>query len=206
MSFALFTLIAITFIGIVTYFVTDAISLFAHEKSKRQFRQTILSRVSAGIDVTNDDVERFGSAHNLKGGETKRILDRMYSEVISDEMTPETVAKLRQILKEGEISAPFETLPDEVRLSMVRVWKSLSSQGEDSSVLTPITNALNEYGALKARGRGQKKREIFSILVGVVGLAVAVTSLLLTPSDEDLAAGLVEKLVQLRESPQILEP
>ena len=152
--------------------------------------------MSNGIEVTIKDFERFRNALALSQHQAKRVVDALYSEELSEQVTAEVIGKLDALLGELEAKQPYDNLPAEVRPALIRIEKTLSASPdeEDKAVLTPVVNALHSYAELlRQKGRLNFHRNI-AYGIGAASLVVGLAALFLVPSADDLAARVVAEI------------
>ncbi|MCY4011112.1 MAG: hypothetical protein OXG82_00195 [Gammaproteobacteria bacterium] len=163
----------------------------------RQLRDLILNRIVHGVPVSRSDVSRFASARGLSSSEAHDAVERLYSEELSDVITAEVLQTVGSLLGELEMQQPYETLPAEVRQSLVRLNKLVRAETrdeEDRQVLTPIVSTLTNYAGLEKQKRRQAAHVIAAYVIGVASVILGGTALLYTPSPAELANHIVDAL------------
>ena len=168
------------------------------EKTARELRSRIVDRLSNSIEVTVKDFDRFRNALELPQNQAKRVVDNLYSEELSEDVTAEVIEKLGASLGELEDKQPYDNLPGEVRPSLIRIEKRLSASPdeEDKAVLVPVVHALNSYVQLvRQKGRLNMHRNV-AYGIGAASLVVGLAALFLSPSPDDLARNVAAELAK----------
>lgn len=139
------------------------------------------SKVEAGFELSSKDIVVIGRAYDLSAQNSRAALYRVYKDI----KTPEEFEKLKVLVSEIEKEEPFDTMPDEVKPSLLRVAELTYKSGEESDkhILTPITNILTKYQELQEEQKKTHKQTntaylltIVSFIVGAVSLYFAVTA------------------------------
>lgn len=168
------------------------------ERSESDLRGRILDRFASDIEVTVKDFDRFCNALDLDQHQAKRVVDALYSEELSEQVTPKVIGKIDALLRNLEAKQPYDDLPAEVRPSLIRIEKTLSASPdeEDKAVLTPVVNALRSYVELiRQKGRLNLHRNI-AYAIGAASLVLGVAALFLSPSADDLARHVAAEIAQ----------
>ena len=156
-----------------------------------QLQEDLKSKVEAGFELTSKDIVVIGRAHNLSAKSSREALYRVYKDI----KTPAEFAKLKGLVSEIEKEEPFDTMPDEVKPSLLRVSELAYKSGEESDkhILTPITNILTKYQELQDEQKKARKQTniaymltIISFIVGAISLYFAITA----PTASEIAAQL----------------
>lgn len=168
------------------------------ERRESKLRERILNRLSNDIEVTIKDFERFRNALELNQHQAKRVLDAIYSEELSEEVTAAVIEKLDALLGDLEAKQPFDNLPAEVRPSLIRIEKTLSASPdeEDKAVLTPVVNTLHSYVELVRQKRRLGLHRNIAYGIGAASLIIGLAALLLSPSADDLAKRVAAEIAQ----------
>lgn len=168
------------------------------ERRESKLRERILNRLANDIEVTTKDLERFRNALELNQHQAKRVVDDMYSEELSEQVTTAVIGKLDALLGDLEAKQPFDNLPEEVRPSLIRIEKTLSasSDEEDKAVLTPVVNALHTSVKLARQQRRLSFHRNIAYGIGAASLVVGLAALLLSPSADDLAKHVAAEIAQ----------
>lgn len=156
-----------------------------------ELQADLKSKVEAGFELSSKDIVVIGRAHNLSAQNSRAALYRVYKDI----KTPEEFEKLKGLVSEIEKEEPFDTMPDEVKPSLLRVTELAFKSGEESDkhILTPITNILTKYQELQEEQKKTRKQTntaylltIVSFIVGAVSLYFAVTA----PTASEIASQL----------------
>ena len=168
------------------------------ERREGELRERILDRLANDIEVTTKEFERFRNALELSQHEAKRVVDAIYSEKLSEEVTSAVIEKLDALLGALEAKQPFDSLPAEVRPSLIRIEKTLSASPdeEDKAVLTPVVNALHSYVKLARQQRRMGLHRNIAYFIGAASLVLGLAALVVSPSADDLAKQVAAELVQ----------
>ena len=166
------------------------------ERSQAELRERVLDWLSNGVAVRPKDLGRFASAFGLTEGQAKHAVDVLYSRELSEEFTTETIKSLDALLADLEMARPYDTLPEDVRPSLIRIQKSLAASKEldDKEFLAPVVNALHRYVDLVEANKRAKIHRNVAYLIGGASLIVGLASLLNTPSTDELGEHVVEAL------------
>lgn len=168
------------------------------ERRERALRERILDRLANDMEVTTKDFERFCNALELNQHQAKRVVDAIYSEQLSEQVTTVVIGKVDVLLGGLEAKQPFDNLPAEVRPSLIRIEKTLSASPdeEDKAVLTPVVNALRSYVGLVRQQRRLGLHRNIAYGIGAASLVVGLAALLLSPSADDLAKRIAAEIEQ----------
>lgn len=168
------------------------------ERGENALRERILDRLANDMEVTAKDFERFCNALHLDQQQAKRVLDAIYSEQLSDQVTAAVIGKVDALLGDLEAKQPFDNLPAEVRPSLIRIEKTLSASPdeEDKAVLTPVVNALNGYVELVRQHRRLGLHRNIAYVIGAASLVLGLVALFLSPSADDLAKQVAAEIAQ----------
>ncbi|PSV52023.1 hypothetical protein [Photobacterium sp. GB-1] len=178
LKYGVFALYAVLFIGI---FVLALWVKRTRERRINQLQEDLKSKIEAGFKLTSKDIVIIGRAYELSAKSSREALYRVYKSI----KHPEEFEKLKDLVAEIEKEEPFDTMPDEVKPSLLRVSELSYKSGEESDkhILTPITNILTKYQELLEEQKKMRKQTniaytltIVSFIVGAVSLYFAVTA------------------------------
>ena len=165
----------LVFIGLFGW----AIWMFS-EKTKRMksMQSDLAEKISNKFNLDPQDIVSLGRAHNLSPANSRTVLCKVYKDI----KDPEAFASLKKLLTEVETAEPFDTMPDEVKPTLISLSNIINKDNspENKHILTPITNILTKYIELVEEQKKVKKQTyiayiitIFSFFVGVLGLYYA---------------------------------
>ena len=146
-----------------------------------QLQEDLKSKIEAGFKLTSKDIVIIGRAYDLSAKNSREALYRVYKGL----KKPDEFEKLKALVSEIEKEEPFDTMPDEVKPSLLRLSELSYKSGEESDkhILTPITNILTKYQELLEEQKKTRKQTniaymltIVSFIVGAVSLYFAVTA------------------------------
>ncbi|ELV8675416.1 MULTISPECIES: hypothetical protein [Vibrio] len=188
LKYAVFTLYAVLIIGMFVFALW-----IKHKRDSRigQLQEDLKSKIEAGFDLTSKDIVIIGRAYDLSAKSSREALYRVYKGI----KTPNEFEKLKTLVAEIDKDEPFDTMPDEVKPSLLRVSELSYKSGEESDkhILTPITNILTKYQELQEEQKKTRKQTniaymltIISFIVGAISLYFAITA----PTASDIATQL----------------
>ncbi|HIF9341197.1 TPA: hypothetical protein ACX6RU_001259 [Photobacterium damselae] len=178
LKYGVFALYAVLFIGM---FVLVLWIKHTRERRINQLQEDLKSKIEAGFKLTSKDIVIIGRAYDLSAKSSREALYRVYKGI----KKPDEFEKLKDLVAEIEKEEPFDTMPDEVKPSLLRVSELSYKSGEESDkhILTPITNILTKYQELLEEQKKTRKQTniaymltIVSFIVGAVSLYFAVTA------------------------------
>ena len=146
-----------------------------------QLQADLAKKIEAGFELTSKDIVVIGRAYDLSAKNSRGALYCVYKDI----KTPEEFIKLKALVLEIEKEEPFDTMPDEVKPSLLRVSELAYKTGEESDkhILTPITNILTKYQELQDEQKKTRKQTniaymltIVSFIVGGISLYFAITA------------------------------
>ena len=181
---------------VITIFMSVWIWAERHNSQKMDKLQADLKeKINANIELDSKDIVLLGRAHFLSPSNSRTALYRVYQDV----KDPESFKKLKILVSEVEKEEPFDTMPDEVKSSLLRVSNLLSKSDEESDkhVLTPITNILTKYNELLEEQKASKIKTNRAYVATLVSLVIGVVSIVYAynaPSASDIAAEVSETL------------
>ena len=157
------------------------------EGARRQLRDRVLNRLSSGMPVAPDHLDRFRNSLGLTQHQAKLALDGLYSENLTEQLTSDVISNLDTLLKELEEKQSFDDLPAGFRPSLIRIKKSLADPetAEGNAILTPIINGLRSFVELEREAERMKRHRNIAYGISVVSLVIGLVSIYLTPSVED---------------------
>lgn len=178
------------------------------ERRESALRERILDRLANDMEVTAKDFERFHNALELNQHQAKRVVDAIYSEQLSEQVTAGVIGKVDALLGDLEAKRPFDNLPAEVRPSLIRIEKTLSASPdeEDKAVLTPVVNALHSYVELVRQQRRLGLHRNIAYGIGAASLLLGLAALFLSPSADDLAKHIAAEIVQTTAETENISP
>lgn len=159
--------------------------------NKAKFLDYFKAKFALGFDLTSKDVVTIGRAHDLSAALSRNTLYK----VIRDLETREDFDKFRVLVAEIEKEEPFDTMPDEVKSTLLRISVLTHEFGgeSDKHILTPITNILTKYQELLEEQRKIKKRSYIAYILAIISFIIGVTGLYFTvkaPTANDIATEL----------------
>jgi hypothetical protein len=178
LRYGVFALYAVLLIGM---FVFALWIKRTRDRRISQLQEDLKSKIEAGFKLTSKDIVIIGRAYDLSAKNSREALYRVYKGI----KNPDEFEKLKDLVAEIEKEEPFDTMPDEVKPSLLRVSELSYKSGEESDkhILTPITNILTKYQELLEEQKKTRKQTniaymltIVSFIVGAVSLYFAVTA------------------------------
>lgn len=163
-------------------------------KKMAKLQTDLKTKIESGVELDSQDIVLLGRAYHLSPADSRTALYSIYKDISS----PESFRNLKELVSVIHKDEPFDTMPDEVKPSLLRISYLTSNSPEisDKHILTPITNILIKYMEVLEEQKKSKKQTyiayIFTIVgffVGLLGLYFAFTA----PS----AAQIAEQLNQL---------
>ncbi|WP_157420051.1 hypothetical protein [Oceanisphaera avium] len=174
----------------ITIFISVWVWSERHNSKKMvQLQADLKEKINASIELDPKDIVLLGRAHFLSPANSRTALYRVYQDV----KEPEEFKKLKALVSEVEKEEPFDTMPDEVKSSLLRMAYLLTQSGEESDkhVLTPVTNILTKYNELLEEQTASKVKTNRAYLATLVSLVIGVVSIVYAynaPSASDIAA------------------
>lgn len=186
--------------ALIVVMITIFISLWIWSERQNsqkmdKLQANLKEKINANIELDSKDIVLLGRAHFLSPSNSRTALYRVYQDV----KDPELFKKLKVLVSEVEKEEPFDTMPDEVKSSLLRVSNLLSKsdQKSDNHVLTPITNILTKYNELLREQESSKIKTnrayaatLVSLVIGVVSIVYAYNA----PSASDIATEVYQAL------------
>lgn len=151
--------------------------LMKREKNLRKMQSDLKSKLSNNLQLTSKDIVILGRAHGLSPSNSRLALYRVYRDIDENE----SFNRLKKLVHEIEKEEPFDTMPDEVKPSLLRISEiSANSEAEsDKHILNPITNVLTKYQELVEEQKKSKRKTSIAYLVSIVSFIVGAISLYL---------------------------
>lgn len=167
--FALYALIIIGMLGLVFWVSVK------REKKINNLQSDLKNKVTSGFNLNSKDISLLGQAHDLSPKSARLALYRVYKDMDK----AEDFEKLKTLVQEIQKEEPFDTMPDEVKPSLLRI-SELSHQSDsesDKQILTPVTNILTKYQELVEEQKKTRKQANIAYLLTIVSSILGAVSL-----------------------------
>ncbi|WP_221632742.1 hypothetical protein [Delftia sp. HK171] len=140
--------------------------------NRRKFIRDVMEGLSNNIELNTDDVQRIAKARGLKDGTAVSILCNIFS----DAREPALHEKLSLLCEKMESITPYSDLPEDVRISLLRMRKILDANGfpNGERLMEPIISNLSAYVDLKSDYLRLKKISIFIHFIGFVSFVLGI--------------------------------
>ncbi|EGQ8047447.1 TPA: hypothetical protein GRR81_25260 [Vibrio parahaemolyticus] len=194
--FLLYGLAGLIILGFLGYILYE---LYRRKKKTQELEIALKNKLDSNIEITNQDLNTFSQAYEIPEFKARLALYRTFK----DCNDPVQYEKLKVLVKEVRQQEPFDSMPDEVKPSLVRISELISSSEleSDKHVLSPITNVFGKYKELLEKQRKSHKRELVAYFFTILGTIFGLISLyfaFVAPTSGDIALEL-QQLLQSKE-------
>jgi hypothetical protein len=148
------------------------------DDAKKRLYQNILEKWKAGASLSVNDVLDIGRGLDITRSDA---IDVIYM-LLAEAKEQKEIDMARHLIDDVNKKAPYEDLPDDVKPSIIRLSEICDEARleSDKSLLIPIQRALSHYKTMLAEHQSIKTQSrvsyvvgIISVLVGIIGLALA---------------------------------
>ncbi|EHS7465863.1 hypothetical protein [Vibrio cholerae] len=167
--FAMYGVTILVAIGIASW------SIAKREKKIAHLQTDLKKKLTAKFVLSGKDVVLFGRSYNLSPQNSRLALYRVYKDIESAEEFEE----LKKLVQDIQKEEPFDTMPDEVKPSLLRLSELADQSKSDSDrhILTPITNILTKYQELLEEQKKTRKQANIAYMFTIVSFVVGSVSL-----------------------------
>lgn len=171
-KYIVFSAYAIIFLTFLSAFLWG---MMRREKNILKMKSDLKTKLSNGLQLSSKDIVILGRAHDLSPSNSRLALYRVYRDI--DES--DSFNHLKSLVHEIEKEEPFDTMPDEVKPSLLRISEisSKSENDSDKHLLTPITNVLTKFVELKEEQKKSRKQTTIAYVVSIVSFVIGAMSL-----------------------------
>lgn len=162
-------------VWMISVAIVDLLKLYSTYK----FKKDLICSLSRS-DVSWAQVQTLAKCRILKPPQIIKSIEFLISEALTgrDDRLSDQIDTLEYFLDQHKNDAPFEDLPSEVRVQLIKLREVLEDT-ENAYLLDPLAEHLRKFNNDNIRERIKQKRWSFiSIAVGVVGIFVGLIALI----------------------------
>ena len=151
------------------------------DEARKRLHQNIAEKLKAGVSLTVNDILNIGKGMGVPRSEA---IDTIYT-LLAEAKEQKDIETARHLLDDVNKKAPYEDLPDEVKPAIIRLSEicEAAKAESDKALLIPVQQALSRYKVMLGDHQRMKTQSrisyivgIISVIVGLVGIALAFRS------------------------------
>jgi hypothetical protein len=146
-------------------------------KRRTKVKELLNAKMGKGIGLTIQDILDVARGSGASSSDGIEALYELYATTEDQEIHE----RLKVLLADFNREEPFESLPEEARPSLARIYTLCeeSTLATDRELLHPIRKLLEEYQTMKQEHQSIKKQSWISYIIAIVSFFIGAIGLIL---------------------------